>query len=216
MRGRIIVDVHALHGVPSILMGVLTAALGIVLMVNPSATVTPTTFALGWTLAIVGFSELVLALASVSPGRFPIRLLVGVLYGLTGLVVIASASAEAESLTLFVGLMLTVRGVVAGVVAFQVKGIPGWRWPLADAMASLVVGGLIIVRWPSSTDWELGTLVGLSLAVTGASRAVFAARLRALPPFRSEGRRSFRREPSLGRDRVEDHAGHRQRVGHIP
>jgi len=206
MRGSIIVDVHALHGVPSILMGVLTAALGIALMVNPSATVTLTAFALGWTLAIVGFSELVLAFASMSPGRFPMRLLVGVLYGLTGLVVIASASAEAESLTLFVGLMLTVRGVVAGVVAFQVDGLPGWRWPLADAMASLVIGGLIVVRWPSSTDWKLGMLVGLSLVVTGASRAVFAARLRALPPVRSEGRRSGRSEPS---------ARHRHRVGHI-
>lgn len=216
MRGTIIVDVHALHGVPSILMGVLTAALGIVLMVNPSATVTLTTFALGWTLAIVGFSELVLAFASVSPGRFPMRLLVGVLYGLTGLVVIASASAEAERLTLFVGLMLTVRGLVAGVVAVQVKGIPGWRWSLADAMASLVVGGLILVRWPSSSDWELGTLVGFALVVTGASRAVFAARLRALPPVRSEGRRSNRPEPSPGRDRVEDHARHGHRVGHIP
>jgi uncharacterized membrane protein HdeD (DUF308 family) len=205
MRGTFIVDVHALHGVPSILMGALTAALGIVLMVNPSATATLTPFALGWTLAIVGFSELVLALASVSPGRFPMRLLVGVLYGLTGLVVIAWASAKSESLTLFVGLMLTVRGVAAGVVAFQVDGIPGWRWPLADAMASLVVGGLIIVRWPSSTDWRLGTLVGLSLVVTGASRAVFAAKLRALPPVRPEGRRSSRPE----------HVGHRHRVGHI-
>jgi uncharacterized membrane protein HdeD (DUF308 family) len=149
------------------------------------------------TLGILGFSELVLALASVSPGRFPLRLLVGVLYGLTGLVVVASASAKAESLTLFLGLMLTVRGVVAGVVAFQVDGIPGWRWPLADAMVSLVVGGLIIVRWPSSTDWRLGTLVGLSLVVTGASRAVFAARLRAFPPVRSEGKRSSSRSCPL-------------------
>jgi uncharacterized membrane protein HdeD (DUF308 family) len=207
MRGTFIVDMHALHGVPSILMGVLTAALGIVLVVSPSATVSQTTFALGWTLAIVGFSELVLALASVSPGRFPMRLLVGALYGLTGLVVIASASAKAESLTLFLGLMLTVRGVVAGVVAFQVDGIPGWRWPLADAMVSLVVGGLIIVRWPSSTDWRLGTLVGLSLVVTGASRAVFAARLRALPSVGPEGRRSGRpAQPS---------ASHRHRIGHI-
>lgn len=181
---------RCMGGAPGILLGVLTAALGFVLFANPSATATLTTFTLGWTLAIVGFSELVLALASMSPGRFPIRLLVGVLYGLTGIVIIASTSAESERLTWFIGLMLTVRGVVAGVVAFQVQGIPGWRWPLADAMASFVFGGLILVRLPASSDWALGTLVGVSLAVTGASRAFFIARLRDLSLARSEGRRS--------------------------
>lgn len=97
---------------------------------------------------------------------------------------------------MFVGLMLTVRGVVAGIVAFQVEGIPAWRWPLADAMVSLVIGGLILVRWPSSTNWELGTLVGVSLVVTGASRALLVARFKALPPVRSEERRSPGPDPS--------------------
>jgi len=166
---------QCMGGVPAILLGVLTAALGVVLFANPSATATLTAFSLGWTLAIVGFSELVLALASMSPGSFPFRLLGGVLYGLTASVILASASAEPERLTWFIGLMLTVRGVVAGVVAFQVEGIPGWRWPLADAMASFAIGGLILVRLPASADWALGTLVGISLVVTGASRAVFIA-----------------------------------------
>lgn len=205
MRGTNIVDVHRLCGLPGILLGVLTASLGMVLMGNPSAPAALTTIALGWTLAIVGFSELVLALASVSPGTFSMRMLVGVLHGLTGGVVIASASGETDGLTFFVGVMLTVRGVVAGVVAFQVHGIPGWRWVLADAMASFVVGGLILLEWPSSTDWTLGTLVGVSLLVTGASRAFFAAKLRDLHLARSDAMQGSRREPSgrlrtVGRD----------------
>jgi uncharacterized membrane protein HdeD (DUF308 family) len=178
--------------VPGVLMGVLTAALGIALMTSPSATGAITTFVPGSTLAVVGFTELVLALVSENPGGLPLRLLPGVSYGLTGLVLIASPFNGALGPAVFAGLMLTVRGVLAGIVAFQVHGTPGWRWVLVDAMASFIVGGLILVRWPASDDWALGSVIGVAVLVTGVSRAFLVARSRGDEAAHAVGARGSR------------------------
>jgi len=162
----------------AVFMGLLTIALGIVLLMYPLATATATTLFLGWTLTLVGLAEIVLAFASQTPGQFFLRLLIAVLYGLTGIVLIVNPFTGAESLTLFVGSMLVVRGILAMVAAFRVRPLDGWGWLVADSIANLAAGGLIIAKWPSSTAWAVGTLVGASVLVTGVSRTVLAARIR--------------------------------------
>lgn len=64
------------------------------------------------------------------------------------------------------------------VAAFRVKPMDGWGWFVADSIATLVAGGLIVAQWPSSTSWAVGTLVGASVLVTGIARTIFAARIR--------------------------------------
>ena len=158
----------------SIFTGVLLAALGIVLMVHPFATGTAVTIVVGWFLAVAGVAEVVLAFTAQTPGGFFLRLLVGVLYLLTGVVLLAYPFTGTESLTLFVGVMLVVRGIVVGIAAYEVRGISGFGWLLADAVMSALAGVLILVKWPSSTAWALGTLVGAAVLVTGLTRIVVA------------------------------------------
>jgi uncharacterized membrane protein HdeD (DUF308 family) len=159
-------------------MGVLTAALGIVLIVYPFATVTVTTVFVGAILALAGGAELFLALSSQTPKSFFLRFALAALYGFTGIVLLVHPFEGAESLTLFVGAMLVLRGIVAMVAGFKVRPLDGWGWFLADAIASLAAGGLILAKWPSSTSWAVGTLVGASVLVTGIARTAFAARVR--------------------------------------
>lgn len=162
----------------AVFMGVLTTVLGIVLLMYPLATATATTLFLGWILTFVGVAEVVFALGSQTPGAFFLRLFIAVLYGFTGIMLIVNPFTGAESLTLFVGAMLIVRGVMAMVAGFQVRPLDGWGWLVADSIANLAAGGLIIARWPSSTAWAVGTLVGASVLVTGVARTVLAARIR--------------------------------------
>ncbi|HVP62914.1 MAG TPA: HdeD family acid-resistance protein [Myxococcaceae bacterium] len=159
-------------------MGVLTAVIGVVMLVYPFATATSTTMFLGAMLAIAGVAEIVLALNSQSAGAFFPRLLLGALYGFTGIMLIAHPFSGAEGLTLFVGSILVIRGVLAMIAAFRVRPVDGWGGLLADGIVSLAVGILILVKWPSSTTWTIGTLLGASVLVTGIARTVFAARLR--------------------------------------
>jgi uncharacterized membrane protein HdeD (DUF308 family) len=162
----------------TLFMGILTAALGTVLIIYPLATATATTVFVGSILILAGVAELFLALASQTPGSFFFQILMAVLYGFTGIVLVLHPFEGAESLTLFVGAMLIARGIVATVAAFKVRPLDGWGWFLADAIVNLAAGALILAKWPSSTTWAVGTLVGASVLMTGIARTAFAARIR--------------------------------------
>jgi len=159
-------------------MGIVTSAVGIILMVYPFATATITTVFLGSTLLLVGAAELALGFASQTPRGFFGQLVLAALYAFTGIVLLAYPFQGVESLTLFAGAMLVVRGVLALVVAFRVKPLDGWAWFLADAIGSLAAGGYILAKFPSSSTWAVGTLIGASVLVTGVARTGFAARIR--------------------------------------
>ena len=46
------------------------------------------------------------------------------------------------------------------------------------AIASLLLGILIFAKWPSSSLWAIGTLVGVAVLVGGISRIMIAAKIR--------------------------------------
>ena len=161
----------------AVFMGLLTIALGIVLLIYPFATATVTTVFLGCILTLVGVVEIGLAFASQTPGTFFLRLILGGLYAFTGLVLIVNPFAGAASLTLFVGWMLVLRGILAMVVAFQLRPLEGWGWFVVDCLANIAAGVLILARWPSSTTWAVGTLVGASVLVTGIARTAVAVQV---------------------------------------
>lgn len=162
----------------SVFMGVLTAALGVFLIAYPLATATITTVLLGWVLIFVGIAEFVFALHSRTVGKFFLKLLLGVLYGVTGIALAFFPFEGVEALTGLLGTLLLIQAGVLTATAFQVKPVDGWGWFLADAAASLIMGILIIARWPSSSAWAIGTLVGVAVLMGGISRIMIASTIR--------------------------------------
>jgi len=162
----------------SIAMGVLTALLGVFLIIYPFATAMITTVLLGWILILVGVAEFVFALHTQTVGNFFLKILLGVLYVCAG---IALAFLPIEGVIVLTGVLGTLLLIQAGlltVTAFQMKPIDGWGWYLADAIASLLLGVLIFVKWPNSSMWAIGTLVGVAVLVGGISRVMIAAKIR--------------------------------------
>src|SRR5271169_5289695 len=145
----------------SITMGALTAILGVFLIVYPFATATITTVLLGWVLIFVGIAQFVFALHSQTVGNFFLKVFLGVLYGITGVALAFFPFEGVEALTGLLGTLLLVQAGLLTATAFQVKPVYGWGWFLADAAASLFIGILILAKWPSSSAWAIGTLVGV-------------------------------------------------------
>jgi uncharacterized membrane protein HdeD (DUF308 family) len=162
----------------SIFMGVLSAALGLFLIAYPMATATIATVLLGWTLIFVGIAQFVFALHSQTPGNLLLKLLGGVLYGITGVALAFAPVAGVEALTALLGTLLLVQAGLATVTAFQIRPLDGWGWYLFDAIVSFALGMLIIVKWPSSSMWAIGTLVGTAVVMGGISRIVLASKVR--------------------------------------
>jgi uncharacterized membrane protein HdeD (DUF308 family) len=161
-----------------VFMGVVTAALGVFLIAYPLATATVTTLLLGWVLIFVGIAQFVFALHSQTAGKFSWKVLVSALYGITGVALAFFPFEGVEALTGLLGTLLMLQAGLLTVTAFQVKPLDGWGWFVADAIASLLMGILILARWPSSSVWAIGTPVGVAVLMGGISRIVIPSRIR--------------------------------------
>ena len=162
----------------SIFMGVLTAALGVFLIAYPLATATITTVLLGWVLIFVGIALLVFALHSQTVGNFFLKILLSLLYGICGIALAFFPVAGVAALTLMLGTLLLIQAGMLTAIAFQLKPVEGWGWFLADAVSSLLLSVLIFAKWPSSAIWTIGTLVGVSVLMSGISRIMIATKIR--------------------------------------
>jgi uncharacterized membrane protein HdeD (DUF308 family) len=58
------------------------------------------------------------------------------------------------------------------------RSTQGSTWVLIDGIITLLLGLLIYLQWPSSSIWAVGTLVGVSMIISGITRVMlsFAAR----------------------------------------
>jgi uncharacterized membrane protein HdeD (DUF308 family) len=63
----------------------------------------------------------------------------------------------------------------------QRRKLPGSVWFLIDGLVSLLLAGLILFHWPSSSFWAVGTLVGVSLLFSGIARLTFPMRPQLAP-----------------------------------
>ena len=161
-----------------IFLGILTVALGILLMAYPLATATITTIFIASILVIAGVLEIVAALRAHTVGRFFLRLLLGVVYGFGGLLLLFNPLWGVGVLTVVLGVMLLFEAGVALVLGFEMRPASGWGWLIFDAAITAILGFLILAHWPSSAVWAMGTLVGAAVLVRGITRIALSTRLR--------------------------------------
>jgi uncharacterized membrane protein HdeD (DUF308 family) len=74
------------------------------------------------------------------------------------------------SLTLLLAIYLFVEAVLELVLGFRLRPRPGSGWLLFDGIVTLVLAILIWRSWPSSSEWVIGTLVGISMLFSGTAR----------------------------------------------
>jgi uncharacterized membrane protein HdeD (DUF308 family) len=54
----------------------------------------------------------------------------------------------------------------------------GAGWLLVNATVTAILGILIAARWPSTSVWAIGTIVGVNLLTTGISRLMLGTTAR--------------------------------------
>jgi uncharacterized membrane protein HdeD (DUF308 family) len=162
----------------SIFMGIVTAAVGCFLIVYPLATAAITTVLLGWALIFVGLAQFVFALYSQTIGNFFLKVVLSQLYGICGIALAFFPIAGVAALTGVLGTLLLIQAGLLTATAFQLRPVDGWGWFLFDAATNLLLGMLILAKWPSSSVWAIGTLVGVSVVMSGISRIMIATKIR--------------------------------------
>lgn len=159
----------------SLFMGILTAAIGVVMIIYPLATATVSTLFFGWTLILAGVAQVIFAFSSQTVGNFFLKLLLAVLYGIAGIALAAFPPAGVLTLTAVIGTMLIAQAIIEMVLAFSLPIAGGRGWFVTSSIASALLGILILAQWPSSAVWTIGTLVGAAVLFNGISRIVISS-----------------------------------------
>ena len=133
----------------------------------------------GVLLLIAGAAEVGVGMHARSWGRFFFWVLGGALYIFAGLFCILNPLAASVILTLLIGAGLIAAGVVRGYLGFQLPAGPQRSGIWLGAAVTFALGLTIVMHWPVSSAYVLGTLLGVDLVFNGAGWAAFAFGLRA-------------------------------------
>ncbi|MFW2438930.1 MAG: HdeD family acid-resistance protein [Arenicellales bacterium] len=128
-------------------------------------TLTTVTF-FGFLIVIAGVFQLIDAFSQKGWSLVG-NILIALLYGAVGYTMITNPMLASATLTLFIAWALIAIGIIRIIVAFKIKGAPGWIWTLIAAIAAIVLGIMILNNWPESGLWVIGMFVAIELIFNG-------------------------------------------------
>lgn len=144
--------------------------LGILAMLMPSIASAFFTAVMGWIALISGVVMIVESFQSKPVRGFWLNLIVGIAYVITGIYILFNLGAALLALTLAFGVLFIVEGIFTIIMAFTNRA--GYRmfWLMAlNGIVTLILGIMVLNRFPFSAIWLIGLYVGISLLMSGIS-----------------------------------------------
>jgi uncharacterized membrane protein HdeD (DUF308 family) len=164
----------------AIALSVLLILAGILAIVIPPAAGIGVAIVIAWLVLLGGIAHLAIAWHIRSTGGMVWELLVGLLYLAIGVYMLLWPVAGLASLTLLLAAYLFGKGVLVLILAFRIRHHSGAGWLFFDGVIALILGAMIGLSWPWSSEWAIGTLIGVSMLFAGITRLPMALAARRL------------------------------------
>jgi uncharacterized membrane protein HdeD (DUF308 family) len=164
----------------SIGLSALMIVAGFLAILLPGAAGIAVNLLVGWMLVFSGGMHLVYAWQTRHNRGFVWELLLGILYFVIGGYLLINPIRGLVTLTLALAFYLWMEGVLEFALSFWLRSMPGAGWILFDAIVTVILAFLIWRTWPWSTEWAIGTLVGISMLLSGVSRLMLSLASRRL------------------------------------
>jgi uncharacterized membrane protein HdeD (DUF308 family) len=123
----------------------------------------------GAMMIVAGVAEIINAFQFKTWGKFLFWLLLGALYVVAGFITFENPLLAAATLTLFLGIALVVSGIVRIFLAFGMNSAAPWGMVAISGLITLVLGAMILARWPVSSLYVLGIFLSVDLICAGVS-----------------------------------------------
>jgi uncharacterized membrane protein HdeD (DUF308 family) len=162
----------------SLILAIILIVLGLLAITLPTITSIGVVKVLGWLLIFDGFAQLVHAFQSEGVGRIAWKILVAILYLAGGAYLLANPLLGVAGLTLALAIFFLAEGVMDMVAYFVSRRHERSAWLLMHGIVSLFLGLIIWRQWPSSSLWLIGTIVGISMFISGFTRLFMALEAR--------------------------------------
>ena len=164
----------------SILFAILLILLGILAISLPAVASLGVARVLSWLILIEGIIQFVYAFKSEGVGRTIWKVLVAILYIVAGGYLLVHPLMGLSGLTLLLAMFFLIEGITDIGTFIWIRKSVGSEWLLLHGIVTLFLGMMIWRHWPISSLWALGTLVGISMLMTGITRLMMAVKIRQL------------------------------------
>ncbi len=161
-----------------IALGLAFIVLGFIALAHVLTASVVTALYVGVLVIIGGIVQIFHAFKVKGWGRFLFWLLAGVLYLATGALMISQPLLTLALLTLFIGIAIGVDGVFKIIAGLGARGESGWFFIVLSGAISLLLGVLIVSRWPENSLYILGLFLGLDLIFNGVGTLLFGLALK--------------------------------------
>ena len=151
----------------AIVVSVLLIVLGVIAILMPFLAGITVAAIAGWMLIFGGVAHIVAAFHARGAGVVLWEFLIGLVYLLGGGYMIFNPLVGIVTLTLFLAIVFFAEGIFEVISFFKLRGQQAAAWMLVDGVITILLAGLIWMHWPSSSVWAIGTLVGISLLMSG-------------------------------------------------
>jgi uncharacterized membrane protein HdeD (DUF308 family) len=153
---------------------------GILAIALPMAAGIAINVLVAWLLVFSGCTHLVFAWYTRSAGGLLWELLVGALYIFIAVYLLVHPVAGLLSLTLALAIYLFLEAILEFALGLKLRPLPGSGWLLLDGIITLILAVMIWRAWPSSSEWAIGILVGVSMLFSGTSRLMLSLAARSI------------------------------------
>ena len=150
-------------------LGVVYLIAGFIALGSVAMATVVSVLVVGIMMIVSGVAEVISAFQIKSWGKFLLWALLGLLYIVAGFVTFQNPLLAAVLLTLILGASLVVSGIMRIFLAFSMKRETPWIWVVLSGVITLLLGVLILLRWPVSSLYILGLFLGIDLIMAGAS-----------------------------------------------
>lgn len=149
------------------IVGVLAIVLGCISILVPAVAAVGAAIFVGWILIVASAFLAAAAFSAHSVGSVAMRLAWALLTFLVGLWLIVEPHNGSLTLTLVLGIYFLFMGLTRITVAFVGRGQANAGWVGLSGICGLLIGILVLAKFPSSADWAIGLLVGIDLIFAG-------------------------------------------------
>ncbi len=172
------VDVVRQASKASIVWGILLVVFGMVAIGSPFLAAVAVNIAVAWLIVLAGVVHIMLGVRAHGGGSMIWKLLVGLAYLVFGVYLITHPVLGVATLTLVLASLFLIEGILNIILFFNMRPLGGSTWVLVDGIITLLLGLMIYMQWPSSAAWAIGTLVGVSMIVSGLTRVMLSLAVR--------------------------------------
>jgi uncharacterized membrane protein HdeD (DUF308 family) len=158
----------------SIFVSVIMIVAGLLAIAMPLEAGIAVNLFVAWMLVFAAIAHFIFAWYTRRTGSVLLKVLLGVLYLAVAVYLLDHPARGLATLTLALAFYLLIEGVTEIILYFQHRATNGAPWFLLNGIITIVLGGMLWATWPSSTEWAIGTLVGVSIFFSGVSRLMIS------------------------------------------